>query len=613
MKKIFTMAALMLAAGSAYAGSFDDCVAFTYAPGPQDDWMGCFAPARYNAGIQLFGDQFPGYKVVGFQATDLNHCTGMDTFTGWVSTKLSGENEEFVPDVELIEVPDGPVDGVMTVEFSEPVEIPAEGLYVGYGMEVIDLSEDNLNDDNIVPVPMCMGTSSPGTSWVQVIMDGWSGWADYSDYPGCAICMTVYLKGEVQDNYLTLSSVDGHMAVMKGNPFTLPFTVANSGGNAIESLTYTYKVGDKSFEKELELAEPIAPVLGATSRIELSFDAVDAQGAYDFEVSIPKVNGNDNISPRQTIQSRLSVVDYEPRHLPLMEEATGTWCGNCPRGWLGMREMGNALGEDFIGVAYHSGDPMQVTEVYPWEVSGYPEAVIDRGKGIDPFWGSYGYDVDLGIMGDWQEAAARVAVAEISATSSWADDSKTVMNVEASVKFALDDNAADYKVGYVLIGNGYCHPDDKAWAQHNYYAGEQYEGMLAELAELPASIKDMVYNHVAIDTEAMLGVAKSLPSSVKLGEVYGHSYWFETAEILGMDGDNLIENPQYLEVVAFVVDGAGKVVNACRTMPEGNSVDLVSSESGETEYFDLMGRRVSNPGHGIYIKRCGGVARKVMR
>ena len=62
-----------------------------------------------------------------------------------------------------------------------------------------------------------------------------------------------------------------------------------------------------------------------------------------------------------------------------------------------------------------------------------------------------------------------------------------------------------------------------------------------------------------------------------------------------------------------MVDGAGKVVNACRTMPEGNSVDLVSSESDETEYFDLMGRRVSNPGNGIYIKRCGGVARKVMR
>ena len=165
----------------------------------------------------------------------------------------------------------------------------------------------------------------------------------------------------------------------------------------------------------------------------------------------------------------------------------------------------------------------------------------------------------------------------------------------------------------MLIGNGYCHPDDKAWAQHNYYAGEQYEGMLAELAELPASIKDMVYNHVAIDTEAMLGVAKSLPSSVKLGEVYGHSYWFETAEILGMDGDNLIENPQYLEVVAFVVDGSGKVINACKTMPEGNSVDLVSSEAGEVEYFDLMGRRVANPEHGIYIKRCGGVAKKVMR
>lgn len=609
MVRNFTIAALMLAACSvcAYAESFDGAISFTYASGPQDDWMGCFQKARYNAAVKLEADQFPGYKVVGIEATDLNHCTGMGNYTGWVSTRLSADNEDFVPDIEVLDIPAGPVDGKMSVKFSKPVEIPAEGLYVGYGLEVLEE-----NDDNIVPIPMCMGTAAPGSAWVHVSIDGWQGWADYSEMPGCAICMTVYLEGEVADNFLAVESVNGHTTFLKREPFTLQFAVANGGGNAIESLTYKYKIGDQSFEKELQLAKPIAPVLGSLENIELSFDAVTKQGVYDFELWVPKVNGVDNVSTNNRVKSRVSFVEYAPKHIPLMEEATGTWCGNCPRGWLGMRELGKQLGEDFIGIAYHNNDPMQVTEAYPWKVSGYPDAVLDRGKSIDPFYGA-GFDTEFGIMGCWQETASQTTVAEISATAAWGDDSKEFMDVNTTVKFALDNPAADYKVGYVLVGNRYCHPDMPTWIQHNYFAGVQYDGMLAELSAMPEYITDMVYNHVALDTSASMGVAKSLPYRVELGESYSHSYWFATKEIYGMFQDNLVENPDNLEVVAFLMDGSGKVLNSCKAKPAGSSaVKTVETESAKAEYYDLTGRKVINPTHGIYIMRRGGITRKVM-
>lgn len=41
-------------------------------------------------------------------------------------------------------------------------------------------------------------------------------------------------------------------------------------------------------------------------------------------------------------------------------------------------------------------------------------------------------------------------------------------------------------------------------------------------------------------------------------------------------------------------------------------IEGIDAEAGEAEYFDLMGRRVSNPANGLYIKRTNGTATKVM-
>ena len=77
--------------------------------------------------------------------------------------------------------------------------------------------------------------------------------------------------------------------------------------------------------------------------------------------------------------------------------------------------------------------------------------------------------------------------------------------------------------------------------------------------------------------------------------------------------DNLVENPDNLEVVAFLMDGSGKVLNSCKAKPAGSSaVKTVETESAKAEYYDLTGRKVINPTHGIYIMRRGGITRKVM-
>ena len=41
-------------------------------------------------------------------------------------------------------------------------------------------------------------------------------------------------------------------------------------------------------------------------------------------------------------------------------------------------------------------------------------------------------------------------------------------------------------------------------------------------------------------------------------------------------------------------------------------IESVDADAADAEYFDLMGRRVSNPADGLYIKRANGATTKVL-
>jgi hypothetical protein len=98
----------------------------------------------------------------------------------------------------------------------------------------------------------------------------------------------------------------------------------------------------------------------------------------------------------------------------VVEELTGTACGWCPRGLVGMKMLRDLYGDRFIGVAVHqfnATDPMYTPDYADIDWSdggskGAPCCMIDRnGEIIDPFYGSAGgmRDVakDFGYKGNW--------------------------------------------------------------------------------------------------------------------------------------------------------------------------------------------------------------------
>ena len=72
----------------------------------------------------------------------------------------------------------------------------------------------------------------------------------------------------------------------------------------------------------------------------------------------------------------------------LMEEATGIYCGNCPRGIVSIEKGKEKYPDNFIAIAKHAydGTPSELRcpsyEYANWGV--YPQAALDRRATFDP-------------------------------------------------------------------------------------------------------------------------------------------------------------------------------------------------------------------------------------
>lgn len=310
---------------------------------------------------------------------------------------------------------------------------------------------------------------------------------------------------------------------------------------------------------------------------------------------------------------------------PLLEEETGTWCGNCPRGWKGMKLMKENYPE-FIGVSYHCGyDPMAFTnDQLPMQNNGQPTCVIDRGATVmDPLFGTTdNYDDDWGIRVNYADSCKKPGFCDIDLETRWMGDSAKLY-VKAYVVFDTVAPGDSYKIGYLLIKNGICRPDQQEYDQHNYYAGQTDVGSktdpLYEVACMPEIIPGFVHNDVVVNLDYARGVDRSLPTTITLGKTYTHTRMFATDFIPSRvdEDDNLLQDRSLMEVVAFVIDSKGRIVNA-RKVDAGQATresaieSTLADQAGETVYYDLQGRRVANPQNGLYIKVTGDKAVKVI-
>lgn len=372
-----------------------------------------------------------------------------------------------------------------------------------------------------------------------------------------------WLYGCVIDNVSVFVPADHDVAVSKlqvprfkesGTSVNISGEITNYGAQTLTSVDISWSDGVNTYTDNVMGIS--VPYLGTYSFTHPTALSLPQPVSYNFTVWADNPNGNvDANAGNNQLAGVVSGVSYIPSKKMFVEEATGTWCGWCPRGTEWMDFMTQNYPDEFVGVAVHNADPMAVT-VYDSGVnnfpgfSGYPSVIVDRNAIWDPS------DLET-ILPDYLARIAPVApeiVAEI-------DVATKVLTINTSAEFVTQLAGLDYRFNVVLTednvtgtGSGY--------AQVNYYAGpaaptDPIPGFGLDWDAQPATVPaiDMVYNHVARDIlGGWAGSASSLPADVVAGDIAQKEYT--------VSNFNTTWNPFNMHAVVMVIDNAtGEVLN----------------------------------------------------
>jgi hypothetical protein len=498
------------------------------------------------------------------------------------------------------------------VPLTEPYDIPAEGVYVGYSFTITSVSTTN----DQYPV-MTGGTDMPGGLLLRT-NKSIPAWTDLDGQKFGVLNMKVLLEGTFADYVVSPTSSKSSYYAQVGQTADVELSLANNGQAAVSSIAYTITAdGETSQEQTLTLGSPIAPFTVGTATITIDADAT-AQSSTKT-LTITKVNGEANMASNASTDITLFTLDrLIPRNV-VVEEFTGTGCGWCPRGLVGMEKLRQTFGERFIGIGihqYNSGDAMYFPNYPNLNWTGAPSCRIDRGEDIDPYYGSVS-----DICEDFSSEMNEPAMVSVD-VSGVIDEDMTKVDATAYVEPLFDTNS--YKLELALVADGLS-GTSSAWWQSNYYA--QYTSAQVPDRDLQiftsggkygtSSVKNWIFNDVAIGTSYVNGINQvGTLGSMTGGEVRKVTY------TLAMPTKATLRealNKGVVYVVALVIDSDGRIANAAKRQvvdeSEFTGVNAVSTHtSTKAGVYSLGGTQLSTLQRGINIVRMSdGTIRKVKK
>lgn len=575
-------------------------------------WLGYSKAETYDIAIRIDNKELVGKQIKGISVY-VPAAAELTAPTAWLTSELKLSGKKNAPDIVSVDA--SIADGILTATFTEPYTITADGVYVGYSVTVPNVKiEENKNP---IAVSYC---SVPNSMFIHTSRTELK-WYDFNAAQGAGSCMEVSLSGDFADYAVGVLSASDVRNTYDAESAQTSVKLTNLSVEAITSINYSVVFGnDKAnvYKGSMTLETPISAQFGSTATVELPMPAQTSSCAYT--VSVDRVNGHDNALASSSATAQYICMNFIPVNRPLMEEYTGLWCKFCPRGLVAMEEMTSLYGNDFVCISYHYGDILQYVDITPNDVSGYPAAYMNRAAEIDPWYADK--DDGFNIPSYWNNLRKKDINADIDVTLSWADEAHTKLNCHSTVRFTEDVNGDNYRINYVLTGDGFKtrivydengNPDfanSVLLAQSNYYSGKEplddYP-LWQQLVTGGSEVYDLTFNDVAIANDNIKGV-KALPAKVNANEYYDHNYEYDFAEIARTNSENgkapIIATD--LRCVAVLLTANGEFVNCNRSAAlELASVSNIIDNNALTvssEWYDLQGRRVTSPSKGLYIR-----------
>lgn len=271
----------------------------------------------------------------------------------------------------------------------------------------------------------------------------------------------------------------------------------------------------------------------------------------------------------------------------VIEEATGTWCGWCVHGIVGMNQLEEKYPDSFIGLAIHGGDPYE-TESYAsflTRISGYPFALINR---------SYSCGTKPEEMLTAYQAMANLGDAEGEAKivdAHYTDSKYSAVEVTVETRFAKSHSKEDFRLAFVVV------EDSIRDRQANYYAGGNYGDMggFENLTDNP-----YVYlRHVVRYIDSYDGIPGSVPSQISAGKTYTFTHSITMPKVKMRRRVSI--------VVLLLRDGGVSIANASRCqkidsfVPDGICAPVTEDAEVKQKVYDIYGRALPKATKGFTI------------
>lgn len=338
--------------------------------------------------------------------------------------------------------------------------------------------------------------------------------------------------------------------------------VINNGTTFINSFDLTYTNGLDSYTTSFENIS-IPPSSTSTTGYYKYISDVPllVEGDQNWTVSISNVNGNPNsdATPSDNRMSfNLNAVSGLQRSI-LVEDATGTWCPNCPLGTAYMEELTARFPDNIAAVAVHNDDPMVLPE-YDSSLGAlaFPSYFVNRD--IQGFF-------DNNIVSSVIEEMSENPVVNVTPSFKY-DNTDSTLTAALDITF-LDDISGDFRIGVIIIEDEVYDATDDGYRQTNIFSATQESVGGYELID--QSLTDP-YNHVG---RGLIGGFEGLDGivsgSFSNGDMMSHE--FSTPWQIPFD-----VNVDKIKLIGVIMDQQGVVLNTTQIKFADGLVNSTSNE-----------------------------------
>ena len=521
--------------------------------------------------------------------------------------------------------------GPISIKLPKPLTIGSDGAIVGY-------SFDGKSSDT--PVVLAGSSNEDGGFLFQFEEDGKRNFMSFGDIFGQSSTITVGM--DVSDCEANDAAVQAgsESTTLINTAQQYPFYITNNSAKPINQITYTITIDNEEGEVQtLDLNSPIESMATASLPLKKSFED---EGVHTIELKVSKVNGNDNVNKNTSASYSIIALEKSADRVSVVEEQTGTWCGWCPRGHVGLELLNKKLGDKVITLAGHFSsdettvDPMNIYQLtnnstqaeayadYGWVTmqlssmlgsGGFPGAMFDRLIAADPY---VGINTTKGKNGTYEFSADALvktiqeqipSEADFSMTATWADDKNTDIKVDLTTTFNYDRfGEFPYGVAFVLSENGMT-GKGATWKQTNYYSkllgaqgASDYNNPDMSAWFKGGSYVSTTYDNVVVQAWNPLGTDAIVPKTqtdIVKGDAIKFSKTLKVNSDLIQNYDNLTLSALLVNLKSYAVVNAAKVVlGKCAA-----GIEDVNSEANNNvvSRYNVNGMRINGAQKGLNI------------